>query len=95
MTPAAWAAVIGTILLALVQAFGLVIWGARLTQRVNTLEEEVEPLKAMNIQVAKMEVKLDAMLEQFRDLNANLRWLRQPAEYDNISRQPANSRGQS
>lgn len=86
MSAAAWAAVIGSIMLVLVQAVGLVIWGARLTQRVGTLEEEVEPLKAMNIQVAKMEVKLDGLLEQFKDLNANLRWMRQPAEYDHLGR---------
>jgi hypothetical protein len=34
-----------------------------------------------------MEVKLDGLLEQVRDLNANLRWLRQPAEYETLNRQ--------
>lgn len=87
MSLAAWATVAGLVFTAIIQALGLVIWGARLTQRVNTLEEELEPLKAMSIQVAKMEVKLDGLLEQVRDLNANLRWLRQPAEYESLNRQ--------
>lgn len=86
MTTAAWATVIGLIFTAVVQGLSVVIWGARLTQRVKALEEEIAPLTAMSIQVAKMEVKLDGLLEQVRDLNANLRWLRQPAEYETLQR---------
>jgi len=88
MSPAAWATVAGLMFTAVIQALGLVIWGARLTQRVKTLEEEVEPLKAMSIQVAKMEVKLDGLLEQFKDLNASIRWMRQPAPDYEVMHRP-------
>lgn len=64
-----------------VQGVALVIWGARLTQRVKTLEAEVEPLKQLAIQFARMEVKLDGLLEQFKDMNASMRWLRAPTGY--------------
>lgn len=82
MNPAAWVAFVGIILALLVQAVGLVIWGARLTQRVKTLEAEVEPLKQLTLQIARMEVHLTGLLEQFKDMNASIRWIRQPADYD-------------
>lgn len=85
MTDAAWIAVGGLILTASVQALGLVIWGSRLTQRVKTLEDEVEPLKRLLVQVARLEVKQDGLLEQMKDLNASIRWMRQPAEYQTHS----------
>jgi len=81
MNPAIWAALIGLSGLVVVQALGLVIWGARLTQRVKTLEAEVEPLKQLAVQLAVMSTKLDGLLEQFKDMNASMRWLRQPADY--------------
>jgi len=82
MTAAAWAAFVGLTITVLVQAAGLIMWGARLTQRVKTLEAEVEPLKQLSLQVARMEVKQDGLLEQLKDLNASIRWMRAPAEYD-------------
>jgi hypothetical protein len=82
MNPAAWIAIVGLIFALIVQAVGLVIWGARLTQRVKTLEEEVEPLKQLPIQFARMEVKLDGLSELVKDMNASMRWLRHPAEYE-------------
>lgn len=81
MNPAFWAAIIGLIGVVVVQAVGLVIWGARLTQRVKTLEEEVEPLKQLSIQFARMEVKLDGLLDQFKDMRAAMRWMERPPEY--------------
>lgn len=74
-------AFMGLIGLVIVQAVGLVIWGARLTQRVKTLEEEVEPLKQLVVQFARVEVKQDAMNELLKDMNASLRWLQQPPAY--------------
>ncbi|HEY3697046.1 hypothetical protein [Phenylobacterium sp.] len=79
MNPAIGAATIGLISGLVIQAAGLLIWGARLAQRVKTLEAEVEPLKQLAIQFARMEVKLDGLLEQFKDMNASMRWLRAPA----------------
>lgn len=79
MTVTAWIAIFGLIATGIIQAVGLIIWGARLTQRVKTLEEEVEPLKAMLVQVTRVETKVEGLLEQFKDLNASVRWMRQPA----------------
>jgi hypothetical protein len=79
LSPAALAAIVGLILALAAQAAGLVIWGARLTQRVKALEQEIEPLKQLPVQFARIDVKLDGLLEQFKDMNASMRWLRTPA----------------
>ena len=79
MSTAVWVAVVGLIITVIIQAVGLVIWGARLTQRVNVLEDEVEPLKALAIQIARMEVKQDQLFEQLKELSASVRWMRDPA----------------
>jgi hypothetical protein len=81
MTPAAWIAICGLVFTGIVQAVGLVIWGARLTQRVKTLEEEMEPLKGLLVQVARMAERQDMWIEQLKELNASIRWMRNPAEY--------------
>jgi hypothetical protein len=81
MTPAAWIAIFGLMLTGAIQAVGLVIWGASLTQRVKALEDDVAPLKRLLVQVARMEVKQDGLLEQLKELNASIRWMRNPAEY--------------
>lgn len=69
----------GLILAAVVQAVGIIIWGATLTQRVVQLEEVVKPLQAMPEKVARIEERLDSLLDQFRELNAAVRWMRDPA----------------
>lgn len=79
MNSADHTAVFGLILAAVVQAVGIIIWGATLTQRVKQLEEVVGPLKAMPEKVARIEERLDSLLDQFRDLNASIRWMRDPA----------------
>jgi hypothetical protein len=66
----------------LVQLAGLLIWGASLTARVKRLEDEVEPLKALPEKFARVEVKLDGIIEQMRDLNASIRWMREPSHYE-------------
>jgi hypothetical protein len=63
----------------LAQLGGLLVWGATLSARVKTIEREIEPLKALSHQVTRMETRLDLLLEQFRDLNASIRWMRDPA----------------
>lgn len=69
----------------LVQAAIVVIWGARLTQRVKALEADIAPLKdefhKLVVQVTRLDVKQDGIIEQLRDMNASLRWLREPASY--------------
>jgi hypothetical protein len=63
----------------LAQLGGLLIWGATLSHRVKTIEREIEPLKALSHQVTRMEARLEGLLEQFKDLNAAIRWMREPA----------------
>jgi hypothetical protein len=62
-----------------VQAAAILIWGASLTQRVRRLEDEVRPLKAMPEKIARIEERMDSLIDQFRDLNAAIRWMRDPA----------------
>jgi hypothetical protein len=66
---------------AFVQVAGLLIWGASLTQRVRQLEEELAPLKVLPERFARIEVRLDGLFEQLKDLNSSIRWMREPADY--------------
>jgi hypothetical protein len=66
---------------AAIQAAGLLIWGASLTQRVRQLEADVEPLKLLPERFARIEVRLDGMYEQLKDLNSSIRWMREPADH--------------
>jgi hypothetical protein len=66
---------------AAIQAAGLLIWGASLTQRVRQLEADVEPLKLLPERFARIEVRLDGMYEQLKDLNSSIRWMREPVEH--------------
>lgn len=65
---------------ALLQLGGLLIWGATLTHRVKAVEREIEPLKALSNQVTRVETRLDALVDQFKDLNAAIRWRREPVD---------------
>lgn len=73
---------LGQLLLALVAVLlsGGVAWGG-LVQRVRALEAEVASLKDMDVRLARVETKLDALVEQLRDLAASVRWMRDPAPY--------------
>jgi cell division protein FtsB len=87
MSPALVTALAALALTALVQIAALLIWGASLTQRVRRLEDEIRPLRALPEKLARLEVRLDALFEQMRDLNASIRWMREPAEHV-VSRRP-------
>jgi hypothetical protein len=80
MSPAVTVALAALALTALVQIAALLIWGASLTQRVRRLEEELAPLKRLPERFARIEVRLDGMAEQLRDLTALIRWMREPAD---------------
>jgi cell division protein FtsB len=80
MSPQITPAIAALALSALVQVAAILIWGASLTQRVRRLEDEIRPLRALPEKLARLEVRLDALFEQMRDLNASLRWMRDPAE---------------
>lgn len=62
-----------------IQAAAVLIWGATLTQRVRRLEQEIIPLREMPEKMGRLEERLDSLIEQFRELNAAVRWMREPA----------------
>ena len=78
-----WLAVISMALTLLLNLAGyLVAWGVlkgtvkTLTDRVATLESEAGAVGELRVQIAKIETRLDGLLEQFRDLNSAIRWMR-------------------
>jgi hypothetical protein len=52
---------------------------AALGKRVEALEVEIGALGALQITVAKIGERQDIWIEQLRDLNASIRWMRDPA----------------
>ncbi len=67
---------------AVVQLAGLLVWGATLNNRVKTIERDIEPLRSMTASVARMEARLDSLMDQLRDLNASMRWGRNRTHED-------------
>lgn len=67
-------------------ALGAVVWLVRLEgrahdaqRRCDELKERLSSLEDVDVRVARIETRLDAVFEQLRDLNASIRWMRQPA----------------
>jgi hypothetical protein len=64
----------------------LVAWGAlkgtvaALANRVALLEGKMDALDELRLNVAKLETRLDVLIEQVRDLNASIRWMREPTD---------------
>jgi hypothetical protein len=86
MDPAAWIALAGAVMTATINLGGYFIaWGAMkatvvaLSSRVSALEGELRALDELKLDVARLETRLDALIEQVRDLNASIRWMRDPA----------------
>jgi hypothetical protein len=80
-----WIALAGVLLAAGINlAAYLVAWGAMkgavaaLTTRVAMLEGQIRALDELKLDVARLETRLDALIEHVRDLNASLRWMREP-----------------
>ena len=95
MDAAAWIALAGAISTAGINLGGYFIaWGAMkatvaaLTGRVAVLEGELRALDDLKLDVARLETRLDALIEQVRDLNASLRWMRDPAELQALRSAP-------
>lgn len=70
-----------------------IVWLVRLEGRVNDahtlcaeLGKKLDALQDMDVRVARIETRIDGLFEQFKDLNASLRWMRNPAEYEKITR---------
>lgn len=84
MDSGSWIAVVGISLTILINAGGyLVAWGvmknsvSALAKRVDALEIEAKAIGEIRVQIGKLEAQMVSVLEQLRDLNANLRWMRQ------------------
>lgn len=78
-----WLAALGMALTLLLNLAGyLVAWGVlkgtvkTLADRVATLEGEAGAVGELRVQIARVETRLDGLLEQFRDLNSAIRWMR-------------------
>lgn len=57
---------------------GLLVWGGVTHQRIKTLEREVDGMSGMDSRLARVEARLDGLYEQFKELNASIRWMRSP-----------------
>lgn len=52
---------------------------AGLALRVSALEVEIGTLNELKVTVAEVKTTMGFLLEQFKDLNASVRWMREPA----------------
>ena len=56
------------------QFAGLLIWGATLSNRVKTIERDIEPLRLLAASVARLEARLEGLMDQLRELSFSIRW---------------------
>lgn len=89
MTPASWIALaIGLTslvlnLLTLAIGYGVLRGTVQaLGKRVEALEVEIGALTELRIQVGKIGERQDIWIEQLKELNASVRWMREPAPAD-------------
>lgn len=82
-----WIALAGVLTAAGVNVGGyLVAWGAMKGQvvalggRVAALEGQLRALEELKLDVARLQTRLDTLIDQVRDLNAAIRWMRDPGE---------------
>jgi len=88
MNAAAWIAVAGAILTLILNVAGyLVAWGVMkgtikaLGDRLTAVEGEAKAIGEIKVELATVKAQLAGLLEQFKDLNASIRWMRDPAEH--------------
>lgn len=62
---------------------------AALSARVTALEGEMGALQELKVTVAEVKTAMGFLLEQFKDLNAAIRWMREPAGYEQQGHQGA------
>lgn len=53
---------------------------AGLALRVSALEVEIGTLNELKVTVAEVKTTMGFLLEQFKDLNSAIRWMREPAQ---------------
>jgi hypothetical protein len=89
LTPAAWITLgfgLSTLFLncvALAIGYGVLRGTVEaLGKRVSSLEAEIGALNALQITVAKIGERQDIWIEQLKELNASIRWMREPATPD-------------
>jgi hypothetical protein len=79
MTPAVIIALAGFGLAFLAHTAVIFIWSGSISQRVKALEDDMRALKDLPVEVAKLQVQNQAIVDQLKDLNASIRWMRDPA----------------
>lgn len=91
MNPSAWIALgFGAVTLVLNFAIMAVGYGVlkgtvgAMDKRIAALEVEIGALTELKVAVAEVKVSLTYLLEQFKDLNASVRWMREPAPSEPI-----------
>lgn len=52
---------------------------ATMKDDIEALQAEVKGINDLKVQFAGMQATLSGMMEQFKDLNASIRWMREPA----------------
>jgi hypothetical protein len=55
-----------------------VAWGS-LHQRVKTVESRLAGLEDLDTRMARVETRIDGLYEQMKELNASIRWMREPS----------------
>jgi hypothetical protein len=87
MNPTIWAAVLGAVAALAISGAGfLVAWGSMratviaLAVRVTAVEAELGSVNAVKVSIGRLEEGFGAFKEQFRELNASIRWMRDPAQ---------------
>ena len=51
-------------------------------ERVAALESEMSALSELKVTVVEVKTTVSFMHEQFKELNASIRWMRKPADYE-------------
>jgi hypothetical protein len=88
MDVAAWIALAGAVVTVLVNvAAYLIAWGSLRatvgsnTRRIDDLEREMETVGQLKVAVGEVKTSISFILEQLKDLNSSIRWMREPALY--------------
>lgn len=62
----------GVVLALLVQTFGLIVWGAKIDQRVGALEQKVSASEKLSETVARMDERTSAMKSTLDHMDSRL-----------------------
>ena len=82
-------AICGIIITILLNAAGyLIAYGmlratvGALSERVKSLETEMKAMGEIKVHVAELRTGFTFMMEQFKELNASIRWMRGPSDFE-------------